>query len=796
MAMKKNREIIIVSLILAALLAIVFREVIFSDYVFTRRDVARYYYPLRKLAADTFRQGELPLWNPYLFCGTPLHAPIQNSIFYPLSLIYYLMDFAKGLSLFIILHIFLCGLFTYIFMRSSQVSRQGSFLAALTFTFSGYIMSAISLTISLNSVTWFPLAMLMFFKGLKSRRYRFSVFLGLVLTLMFLAGDPSIFAATFAIIFLASGYLFIERMIKARILDGFLIFNLLSVSGIFFLLSAFQILPAIEYYTQTIRFDMSLNNASMWSVPYSDLLSLIIPYFNDTSWYYNNYMLRQSWLDNYYLGITTILIAGFALSHIRKSRLTQFLCAIGLISLAGCLGKYFILYPLVFKAIPLARIVRYPVRFFFIFTFSVCALAGIGYDRLKESITLNRFKAIAKAFLVTAFLSSLLVIALSLFSERIAVPIIKRADEIYKLNPSFNIVGFPSLVLADIFNLRRSLLYIASFGLFIFLCSRIKGKKTFMVLAIFLIVGLDLLLANTGYEPIIKVSSFKEPTDNIKYTMEDKSLFRITPSPYSVHRFDKVREKSYDEGIKSAKDRFVTNRMMEFGIYDMWGYDSTVLKRNLDIARPIYKGKDPAQTNLLNLLSVKYITSHSDMHAYGYEKVNQTPYASVYLNSRVLPKALLLRKVIVMDRDEDILEYMLSKKFNPKKEIMLEERIPLPKKGLGAVSRRRKDEVDIVKYTPGECEISVVAREPAFLLLNDTYYPGWKAYIDGRLERIYRADYFLRAVKIPEGKHSVRFVYDPLSFKIGVLVSSLSILILLLYIAAKAIFCKKGAFLK
>lgn len=785
-----NIDIIIVSLILAALLLIVFKDVVFSDYVFVKRDISRYYYPLRNFVADTFRKGEIPLWNPYLFCGTPLHASIQNSIFYPLSLIYYLMDTARGLSLFIILHIFLCGLFMYLFMKSWGVSKQGSFLAAFMFTFSGYIMSAVSLTISLNSVAWFPLAMLVFLKGLKKHDYKFSISLGAVLTLMFLAGDPSIVISTFGVIFLASSYLFIERLIRERQLDNFIIFNFLVTSAVFFLLSAFQSIPAVEYYTRTVRVDMGWGEASVWSVPYSDFFSLIIPYFSDLSIYYQDYWIRQSWLDNYYVGITTILLSGFALRFGIKKKLVQFLIAIGLISIAICLGRHFIIYPLLYKAIPIVRIIRYPVRFFFIFTFSVCGLAGIGYDHLKQMMTSGRLKRLAKVFLITAFLASLLVIIVTAFSEKIAIPIMKKATEIYWADPSFNIWDFPSLIYADIFNLRRTLLYISCFGLFIFLWPKTK-KITLMSFALFLLVGFDLILTNTGYEPIEKRTYFKEPTENIRYVMKDKSFFRILASPYSLHMFTKLYEKSYHMGIKSSKDRFVNNRMMEFGLYDMWGYDSTVLKRNLELVEHIYKSKGPTDTNLLDLLNVKYVSSHSNMRAPGYKKVNQTPNAAVYLNSLCLPRALLLKEAIVIDKDEDILKYASSKKFNPEKEIILEERIDLPKGRFEPRKPFRKDKIDITKYTPQIVEISVATKEPAFLLLSDTYYPGWKAYIDGRVEEIYRADYFLRAIKMPEGEHLVRFVYAPLSFKIGAAVSIVSLLILLLYLVIDAIFYKK-----
>jgi uncharacterized membrane protein YfhO len=62
------------------------------------------------------------------------------------------------------------------------------------------------------------------------------------------------------------------------------------------------------------------------------------------------------------------------------------------------------------------------------------------------------------------------------------------------------------------------------------------------------------------------------------------------------------------------------------------------------------------------------------------------------------------------------------------------------------------------------------------LVLSDTFYPGWKAFVDGKEEKILRANYNFRAVPLTAGTHRVEFVYDPLSFKLGALTTFLGIL--------------------
>jgi len=775
----KHKDVILVALLFIALLCIVFREVIFTDYIFARRDIARLYLPVRELAVESMKSLQAPLWNPYIFCGAPLHASIHHAAFYPLTLIYYVGDFTKGFSFFIILHIFLCGVFMYLFARSIGTSKLGGILAGFSFMFSGYVISTICLTTVLSSITWFPLVMLIFIKALKSHGYLLSIALGVVLSLMFLGGDPPAFIITGFLLFGVSAYLLTERLLTDKKIDIFIIYSFLIATGTFFLLTAFQTLPAIEYYSITVRKAMGWQEASAWSLPYNHLLSFIIPYFNEPAFFSDNFLDGQKWLDNYYLGIITILLAGFALYYRRCKRIVWFLFAIGVFSIAISLGKNFILFPFLFKFIPGFDLIRYPVRFIFIFTFAICALCGIGFDSLRHIIVTSRARRAGSIFLVLGFLSTLLIIVLMIMPAKIIALIMDLAGNAFHSDSSF--------VYADIFNLRRTLFYVSLFGVFLFLCSRTR-RRNLIIVPVFLLMGFDLLCTNIDYNFIERIEYFKSPTTNISYIMKDKSYFRILPSPYSYDRFSIIRGESLHKAVETSKDLLANNRMMEFGIYDAWGYDSSKLNGNNEIAKLIYRSEMPINTNLLNLLSIKYISSHDNVNCYGYKRVSSTEKATIYLNERHLPKVMLLRKAIAFDDDSKMLDYMSTRKFNPKKEVLfsgevlLSDSIPFSSDISGKGPRVREDAVEITKYKPREVEIEVSATKKAFLLLNDTYYPGWKAYVDGEKVEIYRADFFLRAIRVPAGEHSILFVYDPMSFKIGSVISAISLLFIIIYI--------------
>jgi uncharacterized membrane protein YfhO len=86
--------------------------------------------------------------------------------------------------------------------------------------------------------------------------------------------------------------------------------------------------------------------------------------------------------------------------------------------------------------------------------------------------------------------------------------------------------------------------------------------------------------------------------------------------------------------------------------------------------------------------------------------------------------------------------------------------------------------------------VSTDAPSAGFLLLADTFYPGWTASIDGSPVPLYRANLSVRAIQLPAGRHDVRFAYDPPGFRTGLVVTGTAIAALLLWVIAAAGFEK------
>ncbi|MBU1912058.1 MAG: YfhO family protein, partial [Candidatus Omnitrophica bacterium] len=357
------------------------------------------------------------------------------------------------------------------------------------------------------------------------------------------------------------------------------------------------------------------------------------------------------------------------------------------------------------------------------------------------------------------------------------------------------------LVIAGLHNVRRGI------GLFMFLSVvmffGIKKRVSINTVLVFilLVALVDIFTANKNVYQNMGIKEFLKPGDTIEFLQRDKSLFRIFDSPATLRQNMFVPEKGYFEGNRALIERVVSNRGVSFGIYDAYGYGSLYNRRQEEIMNIIVRSNLPGETNLLDLLNVKYVISPKDFKAAGYRMLEENgarpglspgflgrnteprlqsgrmyKKVNVYENENFLPRAFLAKKAVVIKDEKKILEKLKSKDFNPAREVILEEDFRDKRQGTGG---KRNEKVDILKYEPSYVEIEAYIDAPGFLVLSDTYYPGWKAHVDGKPNRIYKADYTLRAVYLEQGKHIVKFTYDPFSFKIGAMITLATIGILL-----------------
>ncbi len=147
----------------------------------------------------------------------------------------------------------------------------------------------------------------------------------------------------------------------------------------------------------------------------------------------------------------------------------------------------------------------------------------------------------------------------------------------------------------------------------------------------------------------------------------------------------------------------------------------------------------------------------------------------VYDNPTALPHAYVAHQVEVVPDGQAALLRLTKSDYDPAQSTVVEG----PLQG-ASPSGKGISPADIRMYSSQRVVIDSDSPEDGVLVLTDSYYPGWRAFVDGKAAPIYHGNYLFRAVPVPAGKHTVEFVYYADSFKIGLLVSGATAALLVL----------------
>jgi hypothetical protein len=247
--------------------------------------------------------------------------------------------------------------------------------------------------------------------------------------------------------------------------------------------------------------------------------------------------------------------------------------------------------------------------------------------------------------------------------------------------------------------------------------------------------------------------------------------------------------------LDSLKEKHLPTMKMLHKLPDIWGIDVIRPKRVDGLYRAFTGSSSITTTNLIDLYGVRYVVSITPFEddprlelIYSRleglegkeEDLLKENTIKLYKNLNALPRGWLVEDFRVLDSNE-ILSTLIDKAFDPKKEVLLEQEPKWEGKSVSPSQTNRlrassQNKVEFLHETNNRVHLRVNTTENHLLVLSDTYFPGWKAFVDGKEEKIYRANYSFRAVPLGAGTHKVEFVYDPASFKLGAVVTFLGIM--------------------
>ncbi len=320
----------------------------------------------------------------------------------------------------------------------------------------------------------------------------------------------------------------------------------------------------------------------------------------------------------------------------------------------------------------------------------------------------------------------------------------------------------------------------------------LKGKTygtfpriRFIFLGLLLLVILDLYRINRRVISLADETLYLERPPLVSYLEQEKSedkLFRIyRPSPLT----DIFGIASY-RNMYGQRDTLESNIGMLYHIFDVEGFVPAGLARYHTILKAIELTPLPLKIKLLEMLNAAYLLTFEPIDNENLEMVflSEEPRFWVYRLKKSAPRANWVVPVAYLGSKIDVLNDMIQENFDPvhhailapssKSTVQNEE---FSTRESAALESEELNPVLIKEYHLTRITLQTQRPTEGLLLLRETFYPGWKAFIDETEVEIQQANYIQRAVKVPKGEHVVQFRYEPTSYKLGLFLTLLTLLI-------------------
>ncbi|MGH9856659.1 MAG: YfhO family protein, partial [Acidobacteriota bacterium] len=244
----------------------------------------------------------------------------------------------------------------------------------------------------------------------------------------------------------------------------------------------------------------------------------------------------------------------------------------------------------------------------------------------------------------------------------------------------------------------------------------------------------------------------------------------LHPAQYSV-----LARPSFNEAISLVFGNLLPNTGMFHGFEYFQEIDAFSRRPYLKFLAFADRLDAEKRFRLLGALNVKYLISFRPLPEKGITLVRHfAEYPSwLYKIDRTVPRVYIVNRTTIEKDSKQVLQRLASADFDPAQEVLLDADLAIPQ------PRRLIASAEIIRYENQAVSIKASLNDSGILVLADSYYPGWNAYVDGKQETIYRANLFFRAVPLSAGTHTVEFRYEPRSFTIGLAVSMTTLLLVL-----------------
>lgn len=713
-------------------------------------DVVSLIYPMQMFAIDLIKSADVPLWNPFILFGTPLLANFQSAPFSPTNFIYLFFDKLTSWTLQILLQHILAGVFTYLLLRHWKVSKIGAFLGGIIFAFSGFNVIWSQWNGHVLTSAFIPLILLFEDRWLERGHIRDGILISVFLGLQILSGYPPVVLYTIV----AMGLLWLVKILSRVLLGSawhktfFLaLFLILGIA-----LAGFQVLPGYELASLSQR-DFEPIPRPWAFLPWSKVITFFAPdYFGNHAT--GNYWGPQDYTSNTgFVGIVALVLAGFSLKLLKKSKTVTFLFLLLLTSLVLSFPTPLSIF--LWENDILGMRASSGHRALVLFNLAAALLAGFGVDHYLSSAKQKLKLPLLLPYLVIGGfgLATLYLFFISRQNPEVYQPVVR---------------GIPKYFVA-LRNLVLPVLTLLFVTLVLWLSIRVKDIKGWGFLLLSLLMFFELFRFGWKFTPFSPRSLVFPKTPVLEFLTSQEGPFRITGS--------KV---------------IPVNLRTPYGLESPEGYETVHSLRvsqflaalNSGVSRVSPTGRygivDNDTSHLLDLVNTKYYLVVKEDEAGLPSPSGSIPNrftkdrfkvafedrsVAVLESKTALPRAFMVYDWEVITDGNEQLTRLLDKDFPFDKKVILEANPGIEKE------QEAKFSTEKITYGPNRISFDVGTEKSGILFISDSWFPGWRAFLGGQETDLLRANHNFRAVVVPAGEHNIQFIYDPLSFKIGLLVS-------------------------
>ena len=749
-----------------ALIAILlFREFVFGSAGLLGTDTTALSYFAREFYTEFVRTNHrFPLWDPLLFGGIPFVEGMHGDIFYPATLALFLLDTPAFWGWKMILHVFLAGIFCFLWLRRGLGLRRGpAFFGGLVYMMGADLVSLIfaggdgKLLVSALA----PLAFWLTERAVCSRRLQDFAVLALGVALLMFTSHMQ--AAYFTVWGISLYFLFRLAQVwraerntggAARLLGLFALAGVLGVGA-----AAVQFVPPLLYLREwSHRADRTVQAeaqsayqySTQWSMHPEEAMAMVVPEFvgvnmpsetrpAETYWGRNAFKLNHE-----YAGLVPLLLIPLAFLRRREAR-SWFFLALGTASFLYALGATTPAFRL-FYLIPGVKLFRAPSIIIFLVGLSVATLGAIGLQRLldwREGPPEDRRAARRALWAAAAVLG-----VLALLESAGAVTGFWQAV-IYPAMAPDKAAAFQANLPAIRTGFWLAFLLAAAVAGAWELASRdlLSARGALVLLAVLAAIDLyrvdrdfvrGTVLMNEVIDPV-----FLEPDGAIRFLQAEQAG--------AVEPFRVLDLGTYGR----ARGRVGSPNLLAIhGLEQIGGHHGNEMGRY----RMLVGGDDLLNLTrrLLDLTNTRYVLRAGSLgDAPGFTEVYRDPTAIIYRNESAFPRAFLVGAVEVVPDDVALTRILADPELDLRRTALLPE--PLP-----AGVAVEPDPVGTVEWVDREVDrytLRVTADRPALLVISENYFPAWRATVDGEPAPVVRADYTFRAVPVPAGTHEIRLEY-------------------------------------